>query len=174
MLRLGRGKGQEALPIATRLNTSLFTLRKRHFSRWSRHGIRSQIFGKIDTHSSLIFSAVPQFGHVHREVKDKNMNNTTDWKPFSSKLGVVRLILIVDWDPIGVFGLPGSLSQYDRYADNLLILIEGGGNKFEIIQYLVNIESEVIGSSRGYKSVEDCADKLVHLFEVWNNGAIKK
>jgi len=39
-----------------------------------------------------------------------------DWDKFRSLEGMVRLVLITVWDPIGVFGLSQTLDEYDNYV----------------------------------------------------------
>ena len=65
-----------------------------------------------------------------------------DWKPFSNLEGQCRLVLAVDWDPIGVFGLPGSLGQYDRYVAGLLELLHAHAPQSRICDYLRSIQQD--------------------------------
>ena len=46
-----------------------------------------------------------------------------DWVPFQSLEGMVRLALITNWDPIGVFGYPGTLDEYDNYVPEIVELL---------------------------------------------------
>ena len=45
------------------------------------------------------------------------MNHKTrsdnDWEPFAHPLGFVRMMLLVDRDPIGTLGEPGAMDEYD-------------------------------------------------------------
>jgi len=66
----------------------------------------------------------------------------TDWKPFANPLGYVRLILLLHWDPIGIFGYDGAMDEYDGYAKGVLNLLESGASDTDIARHLFQIETE--------------------------------
>ncbi len=73
------------------------------------------------------------------------MKNRDDWQGFSSPYGFIRLILLVDWDPIGVLGYPEAMDEYDRYAPAIYDLLRKGASVPELAAYLHQIEVERIG-----------------------------
>ena len=96
------------------------------------------------------------------------MHYSDDWKPFSSLHGFIRLILLVDWDPIGVFGLPGALSQYDRYADIVYKMIVEQATRYDVMRYLAQVQAEQIEVSVPWRVLEDVVDKLFYVAGVTN------
>lgn len=58
----------------------------------------------------------------------------------------VREILLRDWDPIGVYGIPQAADEYDAYADKayVMLMVEGATAN-EIAGYLYIIATEHMG-----------------------------
>lgn len=58
----------------------------------------------------------------------------------------VREILLRDWDPIGVYGIPQAADEYDTYADKayVMLMVEGATAN-EIAGYLYIIATEHMG-----------------------------
>jgi hypothetical protein len=73
------------------------------------------------------------------------MKNPEDWSRFSSPQGFIRLILLVDWDPVGVLGYAEAMDEYDRYAPAIYDLLRNGATVAELTAHLKKIESERIG-----------------------------
>ncbi len=59
-----------------------------------------------------------------------------DWMPFAHPLGFIRLILLVDFDPIKMFGEPWAMDEYDSYAIKVHDLYQSGAGPAEIAAYL--------------------------------------
>lgn len=57
----------------------------------------------------------------------------------------IRQVLLVVWDPIGVFGAEGAEDEYDSYAPGVYGLLKRGASKEEIINYLHEIETDRMG-----------------------------
>ncbi len=68
-----------------------------------------------------------------------------DWKPFSTLYGFVRLILLVDWDPIGIFGYPGAMDEYDSYVGEIEKMLLIGTTREALVAHLGRIEKESMG-----------------------------
>ena len=95
------------------------------------------------------------------------MRNPGDWQPFCSLRGVVRLILLVDWDPIGVFGSLDALNEYDSYASGVCKLLEAGATREKLIAHLDHIEKASMGL-RGERIVlAEIADKLLVVYQIF-------
>jgi hypothetical protein len=75
-------------------------------------------------------------------------HSNDDWKPFRSLLGVVRLVLIIEWDPIGVFGYRDTLDEYDNYAWSVVKLLRANAREDEIEGHLLRLEKEELGLGR--------------------------
>lgn len=62
---------------------------------------------------------------------------------------IVRALLMEEWDPIGVRGIPAASNEYDRYADTVYVMMmDGNANAADIEDYLVEIASNYIGLGR--------------------------
>lgn len=58
----------------------------------------------------------------------------------------VRQILLRDWDPIGVNGIPEATDEYDAYADKAYVmLMDEGATASEIAGYLYIVATEHMG-----------------------------
>ncbi len=88
-----------------------------------------------------------------------------DWSPFKGVSGRVRLVLQVEWDPIGIFGFPGALGQYDRYAVEITTMLEQGANETEIENYLYETQRDRISVGLGRERLKVIAKRLVRLRE---------
>jgi hypothetical protein len=56
----------------------------------------------------------------------------------------VRLILLSDWDPIGVSGILPAENEYDPYVDEILHLAKHA-NQHALAQHLHDIETKRMG-----------------------------
>jgi hypothetical protein len=60
--------------------------------------------------------------------------------------GSVREILLRDWDPIGVYGIPEAAHEYDAYANKAYVmLMDEGATASEIARYLYIVTTEHMG-----------------------------
>ena len=58
----------------------------------------------------------------------------------------VREILLRDWDPIGVYGVPEAADEYDTYADRTYVmLMDEDATAKEIAFYLFTVATEHMG-----------------------------
>ena len=72
----------------------------------------------------------------------KNPKDKRDWDRFATPMGVIRLILLVDWDPIGVFGYAGAMDEYDGYAVDVFDLLASDASQEALVTYLRRVEVE--------------------------------
>ncbi|BDI33596.1 hypothetical protein CCAX7_56470 [Capsulimonas corticalis] len=87
-----------------------------------------------------------------------------EWQPFASPLGVIRLILIVDWDPIHVFGPPDGLDEYDSYAPGILQQLENGADVERLMDHLHFQETTNMGMATARERLRPIAQKLLYAF----------
>ena len=73
------------------------------------------------------------------------MKADSDWQCFANSLGVVRLVLLVDWDPIGIFGIPEAMDEYDTYAVNVHNMLSTGTSQEDLVSYLRFVQSQLMG-----------------------------
>ena len=85
-----------------------------------------------------------------------------DWKPFYTLEGYVRLILLIDWDPIEILGYDcATMNEYDGYVDGVCLLLQAGAPKDELVKHLYTIEKEHMGRRRNRERAGEVADKLL-------------
>lgn len=94
-----------------------------------------------------------------------DMRNNNDWQRLATPLGVIRLVLLVDWDPIGIFGVTEAMDEYDRYAVPVYDLLCAGASSHQIAKHLRAIEIEQMGL-RGRDNLDAVADKLRQVYEM--------
>jgi hypothetical protein len=79
----------------------------------------------------------------------------------------VRQILLRDWDPIGIRGVPEAGDEYGRYADKVYVMLMDERATVDMIAtYLFEIAAEYMGLGRNQRLAEDSksvAETLVAL-----------
>lgn len=80
----------------------------------------------------------------------------------------IRKVLIDDWDPIGVRGVPEAIGEYDSYIGPVYQILSGSRSASDLVDCLERIEQEEIGVSTTEKSRRDVATKLLDLIVAFN------
>lgn len=75
----------------------------------------------------------------------------------------IRKVLIEEWDPIGVRGVPEAIDEYDRYIGRLHSILVGSRSAREIAALLANIELEEMGVVTSDEIRSRVADQLLRL-----------
>lgn len=88
-----------------------------------------------------------------------------EWKPFTSLEGMVRLILLVDWDPIGIFGHAGAMTEYDSYTPDVCDLLMAGASREQLAIHLEQIETVQMGMRGDAVTRKIVAEKLLRILE---------
>jgi hypothetical protein len=57
----------------------------------------------------------------------------------------IRVVLMEDWDPIGVNGIPEAADEYDNYIGDFYEMLAGRRSRQEIISRLEYLEGEHMG-----------------------------
>lgn len=57
----------------------------------------------------------------------------------------LRQILMNEWDPIGVRGIPEAADEYDRYLGSIAKQLREGASQEEIGSYLTMVEEDWMG-----------------------------
>lgn len=71
------------------------------------------------------------------------MAHKTDRDQSDKNRALVRDVLLRDWDPIGISGIPEARDEYDDYADAVLgMLINENATAEDIAGYLFKIATE--------------------------------
>jgi uncharacterized protein (DUF111 family) len=59
---------------------------------------------------------------------------------------LLRELLMKEWDPIGVRGIPAAHDEYDRYVEEIYVmLVDGDATIAEMERYLEEVELEYMG-----------------------------
>jgi len=58
---------------------------------------------------------------------------------------LVRPVLLQDWDPCGVDGIPEAQDEYDGYIGHIYVLLQSSASDLEIADHLAKIETEQMG-----------------------------
>ena len=88
-----------------------------------------------------------------------------DWHPFANPAGMVRLVLLLDWDPLGVAGFNGAMDEYDSYAEDLAGLLEAGATQDDLTAHLREIERSRMNIKRERPELREVAAKLRRVFD---------
>jgi|SRR5579871_570516 len=86
------------------------------------------------------------------------------WRPFSTLHGFVRLVLLVDWDPIGILGNINAMDEYDSYAAGICRLLQAGATRDKLIAHLDRLEKQAMGLPGERRSQAEVAEKLLEVF----------
>lgn len=57
----------------------------------------------------------------------------------------IRRILLTEWDPIGVAGIPEARDEYDGYAAGVYQRLAAGATDDEMTAYLLHLETGSMG-----------------------------
>ncbi len=90
-------------------------------------------------------------------------STSEQWSIFKNLNGFVRLILLVDWDPLGILGAPGAIGQYDQYAKELTTMLEENASKDELVERLKYLQRTRLGSGKTIQQISDIVDKLIEV-----------
>jgi hypothetical protein len=81
----------------------------------------------------------------------------------------VRLILLSDWDPLGVSGILPAENTYDAYVDEILHLVKHA-NQHAVAQHLHDIETKKMGRAG---DMERCVATALRLHGLRQPGRAK-
>lgn len=76
---------------------------------------------------------------------------------------LIREILLKDWDPIGVSGIPEAKDEYDAYVSEVYRLLTRRASVREVFEYLWWLETEHMGLRGDRQRTRAIAEKLVEL-----------
>ncbi len=84
-----------------------------------------------------------------------------------TKLGLlndrVRAVLLKDWDPIGIADVPQAQDEYDAYVPQVARLVAGGRSTVELSEYLLHLETDVLGLLGDRERARAVAGKLAEI-----------
>lgn len=71
----------------------------------------------------------------------------------------VERILLTDWDPIGVYGVPMAESEYSTYAGIVTSMLVHGSNEDAVAAYLASVETHLMDYEKATPKCKDAARK---------------
>jgi hypothetical protein len=75
----------------------------------------------------------------------------------------VRMLLLTDWDPIGIRDVPQAQDEYDEYAPGIAELLRSGCDADRIAAYLLQIETKAMRLSPDPARAQRAALNLMSL-----------
>ncbi|MDQ2687293.1 MAG: hypothetical protein M3Y28_05445 [Armatimonadota bacterium] len=77
----------------------------------------------------------------------------------------ISLVLLVDWDPIGIFGVRRAEDEYDSYVEGVFELLSAGAADKHIAAHLLALQSQHMGVGAHCSNLRQVTQKLRRL---WN------
>jgi hypothetical protein len=77
----------------------------------------------------------------------------------------IRRVLLEEWDPIGVRGIPEAQDEYDGYVPDVHRLLMRRASALEVFEYLWQVEAEHMGLPGNRAHTQEIAARLVALAE---------
>ena len=77
----------------------------------------------------------------------------------------IRQVLMQEWDPIGVAGVPQAQDEYDSYIQQIYGMLIRREQKFKLVDFLWWAETESMGLYGSRKRTEHIADLLLRIIE---------
>ena len=84
----------------------------------------------------------------------------------------IKNILLNEWDPIGVSGIPEAQDEYDSYVPGIYKRLISRSQENEIFEYLWEIETQYMGLFGNRRHTQAIAGKLVRLVDKIESGKI--
>jgi hypothetical protein len=72
-------------------------------------------------------------------------NGMPDKKRSREIIRSIRLILMMEWDPIGVRDVPEAADEYDSYAGGICGLLQRGASEADLYAHLRDVEVDRMG-----------------------------
>jgi hypothetical protein len=93
----------------------------------------------------------------------------SDWHMWWKRRGGagIRRVLMEEWDPIGVKGIPEAADEYDSYAGGVARMLREAATRDELAAYLTEIREKHMGfgtSESGRERDAAVADRLLEWF----------
>jgi hypothetical protein len=77
----------------------------------------------------------------------------------------LREILLADWDPIGVNGIPEARDEYDGYLGAVANRLRDGANAREVAEYLADVQSDRMGLPATPEQLDRVAERIVRWYQ---------
>jgi hypothetical protein len=96
-----------------------------------------------------------------------------DWHMWWKRSGAreLRRILMEEWDPIGVRGIPEANDEYDAYLGQIGSLLRADATADEISAYLLDVEEARMGFERS-AARRTRADAVAARLRTWHREAM--
>jgi len=89
---------------------------------------------------------------------------TTDWTDRARRYHqAIRMVLLKEWDPIGVADVAAAQDEYDSYIPTVYKLLIRKSPRHAIIDYLWSVETEHMGLAGSRQTTERVVDRLLKI-----------
>jgi len=90
------------------------------------------------------------------------------WKSTGAR--ELRSLLMKEWDPIGVAGVPEAYDEYDSYAGPLARRLREGANARDVAEYLAEVETERMGLPNTADQLDEVGVRVL----AWYSAAMRR
>jgi hypothetical protein len=73
----------------------------------------------------------------------------------------LEALLMAEWDPIGVAGVPEAYDEYRDYVEPLAGILTAGGGIVEVAEYLAGVQRGMMGFETSADQLGDVATRIV-------------
>ncbi len=77
----------------------------------------------------------------------------------------IKMVLLNEWDPIGVRDIPEANDEYDAYVANIYKMLISHKSIHEICDYLWEVETKYMGLIGSKKNTINIAKRLLDVYE---------
>jgi hypothetical protein len=90
-----------------------------------------------------------------------------DWQIWWEHNGAreLRDLLLLWWDPIGVYGVPEARDEYDDYLEPIGAKLREGAGRAELAAYLAELSEERMGLPPDPERSDQAAGKVIEWLE---------
>jgi hypothetical protein len=79
----------------------------------------------------------------------------------------LRLLLLEQWDPVGIADEPAARDEYNRYARRLEAHVLAGASRSDLQRFLLDVEGEEMGLAPDSRRAAAVAG---HILEIYRGG----
>lgn len=94
----------------------------------------------------------------------RKARETHDGLGMTSKLEELKSLLLNDWDPIGVAGIPQAVDEYDTYALHLHGMLTAGTTSKAVAEYLYWVVTAQMGMTGNLAYDREIAERAITLY----------
>jgi hypothetical protein len=116
------------------------------------------VLGRLNAMGQLweLSVALMDQDNVHNDLRSQR------WQALAVQSSI-RKVLMDEWDPIGVQGVPEAIDEYDGYIGRFYRILAGNRSKIDLIDCLERIERDEMGVSTSEQTRDSVVNSLLAL-----------